>query len=111
MSPQAGNDDSTPTPEELREQVEGTREELGMTVEALAAKADVKAQAQAKAADLKALAQARAADALDRTPQPVREKAYQVTEAARGGKAGPLLGVGLAALALCVVVARSRRRR
>ncbi|MFB6596726.1 DUF3618 domain-containing protein [Streptomyces diastaticus] len=111
MTPQAGDDDSTPTLEELREQVEGAREELGMTVEALAAKADVKAQAQAKASDLKAQARSRAADALDRAPQPVREKTYQVTEAARGGKAGPLLGAGLAVLALYVVVARGRRRR
>ncbi|MFD4988531.1 DUF3618 domain-containing protein [Streptomyces sp. NPDC058374] len=111
MTRQPGSDDSTPTPEELRHQVEGTREELGMTVEALAAKADVKAQAQAKAADIKAQAQAKAAEALDRAPQPVREKAFQVTEAARGGKAGPLLGFGLAALAVYVVVARGRRRR
>ncbi|MFD6132042.1 hypothetical protein [Streptomyces diastaticus] len=41
----------------------------------------------------------------------MREKTYQVTEAARGGKAGPLLGAGLAVLALYVVVARGRRRR
>ncbi|MFD6132041.1 DUF3618 domain-containing protein, partial [Streptomyces diastaticus] len=80
MTPQAGDDDSTPTPEELREQVEGAREELGMTVEALAAKADVKAQAQAKASDLKAQARSKAGGDPERAPPPVREKTSPVHE-------------------------------
>lgn len=43
MIRQPGSDDSTPTPEELRARVEGTREELGMEVEEAVSKtADVK---------------------------------------------------------------------
>ncbi|MER7659953.1 DUF3618 domain-containing protein, partial [Streptomyces sp. NPDC096193] len=52
MSGKTGPKDS-PTPDELRRQVEGTREELGRTVEKLAGKADVKGQAQEKAAKAK----------------------------------------------------------
>ncbi|QNA77426.1 DUF3618 domain-containing protein [Streptomyces sp. So13.3] len=99
-------DDSTPTPEELRERVEDTREQLGQTVEALAAKANVKARAQGKAAEVQAEVRERAADAKDgmrekvthtvgrvqdatsravhaaqdRTPEPAREKAWQAGE-------------------------------
>ncbi|MBF4132971.1 MULTISPECIES: DUF3618 domain-containing protein [Streptomyces] len=99
MIRQPGSDDSTPTPEELRARVEGTREELGMEVEEAAGKtADVKEQAQAKAAEV-----------LERTPQPVREKAYQVGESARTN-VKPLVGFGLAVLAVCVVVSRAGRR-
>ncbi|EFE85103.1 predicted protein [Streptomyces albidoflavus] len=156
MIRQPGSDDSTPTPEELRARVEGTREELGMEVEEAAGKtADVKEQAQAKAAELKETAQAKgaelkaqaqaqvkgaelkgqaqvkgaelkgqaqtrasgakaqaqvkAAEVLERTPQPVREKAYQVGESARTN-VKPLIGFGLAVLAVCVVVSRAGRR-
>lgn len=52
-SPSGGE---TPSPDELRVQVEGTRERLGQTVEALAAKADAKAIAQEKAAQAKQMA-------------------------------------------------------
>lgn len=44
----SGASGSSPSPEELRKQVEGTREELGRTVQALASKADGKAIAQEK---------------------------------------------------------------
>jgi hypothetical protein len=47
-------------PEQLREEIQGTREELGATVEALADKADVKAHAREKVGEIKAEAQSRA---------------------------------------------------
>lgn len=52
---------STPTPAELREQIEHTRHELGDTVQALADKTDVKARARQKAGQLKDDAVAKAA--------------------------------------------------
>ncbi|MFF3689639.1 DUF3618 domain-containing protein [Streptomyces sp. NPDC002187] len=90
MTDQSQNNDSTPTPEELRDQVEETREELGETVAALTAKSDVKAQAHQKATMVKSQIQEKAAHALhvaqDKTPQQVREKAahakQQLTETA-----------------------------
>ncbi|PBO27237.1 hypothetical protein CLM84_26845 [Streptomyces albidoflavus] len=73
MIRQPGSDDSTPTPEELRARVEGTREELGMEVEeAAGTTADVKEQAQAKAAEVR-----------ERTPPPVRASASEVGCSAR----------------------------
>lgn len=89
MTDKSQNNDSVPTADELREQVEGTRLELGQTVEALTAKADIKAQAQ-HAAKVKTQVQDKAAHALhvahDRTPESVREKAahakQQLTEKA-----------------------------
>lgn len=48
------------SPDQIREEIEGTREELGDTVAAVAAKTDVKAQAQAKIDDAKAQALAKA---------------------------------------------------
>ncbi|MFF7202403.1 MULTISPECIES: DUF3618 domain-containing protein [unclassified Streptomyces] len=91
MSGKTGPKDS-PTPDELRRQVEGTREELGITVEKLAGKADVKGQAQEKAAKAKTQVQDAAAQgkaqvqetaarvahiAQEKTPEQVREKAAQ----------------------------------
>jgi ParB-like chromosome segregation protein Spo0J len=50
-------------PEEIREEIEGTREELGDTVAAVAEKTDVKKQAQAKVDDVKAQVSAKADEA------------------------------------------------
>lgn len=116
-----------PTPEDLRQRIEGTREELGHTVEALAAKADVKAQAQEKAADARekaAEAREKAADAAhraqdkaalllrsakDSTPEPVREAASHAATAA-GRNRGPVLaGAAVAALAAVLLLARRSR--
>ncbi|MGW1493231.1 DUF3618 domain-containing protein [Streptomyces sp. NPDC002402] len=91
MTDKSRNNDSVPTADELREQVEGTRLELGQTVDALSAKADIKAQAQQKATKVKTQVQDKAAHALhvahDKTPEPVREKAahakQQLTEKAQ----------------------------
>ncbi|WP_121842461.1 DUF3618 domain-containing protein, partial [Streptomyces sp. S5] len=71
--------------------------------------AELKGQAQTRAAGAKAQAQVKAAEVLERTPQPVREKAYQVGESARTN-VKPLIGFGLAVLAVCVVVSRAGRR-
>lgn len=92
MTDKAKHDGSSPTPDELRAQVEKTREELGRTVEALAAKADVKRKAQQKAAQVKGVVQDKAAHALhvahDKTPEPVRERfasaGEQLAETAHG---------------------------
>ncbi|MFD7235932.1 DUF3618 domain-containing protein [Streptomyces syringium] len=118
------DNEPTPTPEELRARVEGTREELGRTVEALAAEADVKSRrAQQKAAQAKGQVQDKAAHTMgqlsetahtlgeriqDGMPEPVREKAYLVAEASRG-KRGLLAVAGVGALALTYVAARRRR--
>ncbi|MEU9182073.1 DUF3618 domain-containing protein [Streptomyces sp. NPDC048550] len=114
----------TPTPDELREQVEHTRDELGQTVEALAAKADLKAQAKEKTAAVKEQAaektalvadqirvQTRHAAQLvqDTTPEPVLHKAGQVARVLRANRK-PLLVAG-AALVVFLLVRRSRGRR
>lgn len=108
-------DNETPGPDELREQVQGTREELGITLEALAAKADVRTQAQEKAdaagargRDLAHEAQDRAAGFLhrahDRTPDPVRRRARQAGAAARQHQG--LLIAGAAAVGLALLLGR-----
>ncbi|MFE9928486.1 DUF3618 domain-containing protein [Streptomyces sp. NPDC005533] len=114
----------TPTPEELREQVEHTRDELGQTIEALAAKADVKAQAKERTAAVKEQAAEKTALVADQiraqtqhaaqlvkdtTPDPVLHKAGQVAEAARAHRK-PLLAAGVALLVL-LLVRRGRRSR
>lgn len=65
MSDESRTQVGTPTPEELREQVERTREELGQTVEALAHKADIKAQAHEKTAAVRKRAAAETAVVAD----------------------------------------------
>ncbi|GAA2937008.1 DUF3618 domain-containing protein [Streptomyces enissocaesilis] len=125
MTDKARDNSSTPDPDELRTQVERTREELGRTVEALAAKADVKAQAQQKAAKVKGLVHDKAASAneqLTETAHTLGRKIHDKTPQAgsREGRtegAGAhttrnllvLAGVGVTALAMIVVVRRSRR--
>ncbi|MFE6834011.1 DUF3618 domain-containing protein [Streptomyces sp. NPDC057705] len=114
----------TPTPDELREQVEHTRDELGMTVEALAAKADIKAQAKEKTAAVKEQAAEKtalvadqirvqtqhAAQAVkDTTPEPVLHKAGQVAAVVRANRK-PLLVAG-SVLIVFLLVRRSRGRR
>ncbi|MFI5998098.1 DUF3618 domain-containing protein [Streptomyces sp. NPDC051362] len=89
---------TTPTPAELREQIEHTRHELGDTVQALADKTDVKARAQQKAGQLKDQAVIKAGElktqaakatsqAQDKLPDPVKEKAAQAAGQARAAAA------------------------
>ncbi|MFG2617309.1 DUF3618 domain-containing protein [Streptomyces sp. NPDC048507] len=118
----------TPTPEELREQVERTRDELGATVEALAGKADVKARAKEKTAAVKeqaaqksalvagqirTKAQQAARLVKDRTPDPVLDplldSAGRGATLARSNR-GPLLAFG-AALVVILLIRRGRGRR
>ncbi|MFD9371807.1 DUF3618 domain-containing protein [Streptomyces sp. NPDC060020] len=114
----------TPTPDELREQVERTRDELGQTIEALAGKADVKAQAKGKAAAVKRQAAEKTAvvagqiraQALhaaqlvnDTAPERVLDKAGRAASVARANRT-PLLVAG-AALVVLLMVRRSRRSR
>ncbi|KOU23344.1 hypothetical protein ADK52_17795 [Streptomyces sp. WM6372] len=114
----------TPTPDELREQVERTRDELGQTVEVLAGKADTKAQAMEKMAAVKEQAAEKTAAVADRirgktqhaaqmvkdtTPDPVLDKAGQVAGVARVNRK-PLLVAGTA-LIVFLLVRRSRARR
>lgn len=113
----------TPTPEELREQIQHTRDDLGQTVEALAAKADVKAQAKEKAAAMKEQAAEKAALvseqirakaeqaarlAKDKAPEPLLDKGRQAARVARANRT-PILAAG-AALVVLLLLRRSRRR-
>ncbi|GAP45442.1 DUF3618 domain-containing protein [Streptomyces azureus] len=93
------------SPEELREQIEGTRQGLGKTIESLAARtdakttkaqekaADVKQQAAVKAGELKAKAAEAAHQVQDKLPDPVKDKAAHAAEQARfqAARAGHLL--------------------
>ncbi|GGS35446.1 hypothetical protein Snoj_17450 [Streptomyces nojiriensis] len=115
----------TPTPDELREQVERTRDGLGQTIEALADKADITAQAREKAAAVKEQAAATAGVVADRirtktlhvaqlvkdtTPEPVLDKAGRAASVARANRK-PLLVAGGAALIVLLLVRRGRRSR
>jgi ElaB/YqjD/DUF883 family membrane-anchored ribosome-binding protein len=71
------------SPEELREEIAGTREELGDTVEALAGKADVKGQAKAKVASAKEKAQDKLSSAHDAAPESVSAGAQRIADRAR----------------------------
>ncbi|MFE2146103.1 DUF3618 domain-containing protein [Streptomyces sp. NPDC059456] len=111
----------SPTPEELREQVERSRDELGQTVDALAGKAGITAQATEKTAVAKERAAEKTAAVVDQisvtahraaqlvkdtTPDPVLHKAGQVASVARANRK-PLLVAG-AALVAFQLVRRSR---
>ncbi|WKD36678.1 DUF3618 domain-containing protein [Streptomyces xanthophaeus] len=114
----------TPTPDELREQVERTRDELGQTIEALAYKADIKAQAKEKTAAVKEQAAEKTAVVADRirvrtrhtaqlvrdtTPDPVLDKAARAARTARAHRK-PLLVAGASLVVLLLLVRRSRGR-
>ncbi|MFI1441692.1 DUF3618 domain-containing protein [Streptomyces fructofermentans] len=86
MTQQPADQQSAPSPDQLREQVEQTRRDLGQTVEALAAKTDVKARAQhragelkeqvaVKAGELKAQAAKTTSQVQDKLPDPVKDAA------------------------------------
>ncbi|MFG2489223.1 MULTISPECIES: DUF3618 domain-containing protein [Streptomyces] len=124
MTNEPRTDIGTPTPDELREQVERTRDELGRTIEAPADKADVKAQVRDKTAVLKEQAAETAGAVADRilsktwhaaqlvkdtTPEPVLNKAGRAANVARANRT-PLLVAG-AALVVLLLVRRSRRSR
>jgi ElaB/YqjD/DUF883 family membrane-anchored ribosome-binding protein len=91
----------------LRAEIQRTREELGETVQALAAKADVKARVRESA---------------DRTRQRVRNQASHTRDVVRdtvpeaGNKARrnavpwAAVAVGIAAVAVVLMVVRGRRR-
>jgi hypothetical protein len=68
------------SPEEIREEIEGTRKELGDTVEALAGKADVKGQAKAKVDSAKQRADQLAARAKNAAPDSFGAGVQQVAE-------------------------------
>ncbi|MGW3820199.1 DUF3618 domain-containing protein [Streptomyces sp. NPDC005046] len=98
MTHTPADQESTPTPAELREQLEHTRHELGETVQALADKTDVKARAQHKAGELKEQAFVKAGELKvqaakatsqiqDKLPDPVKEKAAQAAGQARAAAA------------------------
>ncbi|MDX3539622.1 DUF3618 domain-containing protein [Streptomyces sp. MB09-01] len=124
MTNEPRTDIGTPTPDELREQVERTRDELGQTIEALAGKADIKAQAKEKTAAVKEQAAEKAAVVAgqirakahhaaqlvnDTTPEQVRDRAGRAASVARANRT-PLLVAGVA-LVVLLMVRRSRRSR
>ncbi|MFG2452872.1 DUF3618 domain-containing protein [Streptomyces sp. NPDC048512] len=98
MTHTPADQNTAPTPAELREQIEHTRHELGDTVQALADKTDVKARAQQKAGQLKDQAVTKAGElktqaakatvqAQNKLPDPVKEKAAQAAGQARAAAA------------------------
>ncbi|MFC9585610.1 DUF3618 domain-containing protein [Streptomyces yangpuensis] len=107
-TPRTGN--GTPTPDELREQVERSRDELGRTIEALAGKADLKAQAGRKTAQVADRIHETAVHTAElvkhATPEPVLDGADRVVSVARAHHK-PLLAVGCAALVVFLLVRRS----
>ncbi|WP_327130415.1 DUF3618 domain-containing protein [Streptomyces sp. NBC_01343] len=113
MTNEPRTDIGTPTPDELREQLEGTHDELGQTLESLAGKADVKTQTAEKTAAVADRMRGKALHAaqlvMDTTPDPVLDKAGQVAGAARANRE-PLLVAG-AALIVFLLVRRGRGRR
>ncbi|WP_404953494.1 DUF3618 domain-containing protein [Streptomyces sp. 147326] len=124
MTHEPRTDIGTPTPDELREQVERTRDELGQTIEALAGKADIKAQAKGKAAAVRQQAAEKTAEVSDQirakaqhaaqlvndtTPEQVLDKAGRAASVARANRK-PLLVAGVA-LVILLMVRRSRRSR
>ncbi|MGW7101727.1 DUF3618 domain-containing protein [Streptomyces sp. NPDC054838] len=124
MTDESRTDIGTPTPEELREQIEHTRDELGQTVEALAAKADVPARAKEKTAAAKEQAAEKAALVsgqirskaehaaqlvAHKTPQPILDRGRQAAALVRANRT-PVLAAG-AALALFLLLRHGRRSR
>ncbi|MDF9810851.1 DUF3618 domain-containing protein [Streptomyces sp. SPB162] len=107
--------ESEPTPQELREQMEHTRDELGLTVEALAAKADVRTRVLERAAQ--AAAQVRDAAsragrfAANRTPDAVSEKADQAALSVRANRTPLIAAAAVLGVYLLVRCGRSNRRR
>ncbi|MET9319443.1 DUF3618 domain-containing protein [Streptomyces sp. NPDC003038] len=104
MTKHSDGNESSPTPEQLREQIEHTRAELTQAVEALAAKVDVTARAQEKTAAVKEQAGEKAVQV---TAQ-VREMAAKAATTARANRT-PLLAAGIALVAF-LLIRRSRRR-
>lgn len=125
MTKQSPDKGSTPSVDDLRRQVEGTREELGQTVAALAAKADIKSRATQKKAQVTSNMQARAAQARrqltgsahavgdrlhDEAPQAVWQRVYRTGGHSRLDR-DALLAVGAAAFVAVLLIRRSRRYR
>jgi hypothetical protein len=69
---------TTPEPEQVEAEIEGTREDMGETVAALADKADLKKQAKLKADEAKDRAQERIPDPILDNPVPVAAAAIGV---------------------------------
>ena len=63
---------STPSPEELRDEIEQTRSEMAQTVDALTTKLDVKAQARQRIDGVRSTLSDRAATAKQSVPVPVQ---------------------------------------
>ncbi|MFF3614784.1 DUF3618 domain-containing protein [Streptomyces sp. NPDC002580] len=91
-------DRRTPSPDELREQIEQTRHDLGETVQALADKTDVKARARQRAGELKRQATVKAGElrvhgakavsqVQDKVPGPVKVKASRTAGQVRAAAA------------------------
>ena len=95
MSTDAENENSTPTPQELRARVEGTREELAQTVQALAAKADVKARTKNRTAQVKA----DVVDSVAAAGAQAKEGIAQAAHLAQESVLGPLREGGAAVVA------------
>jgi ElaB/YqjD/DUF883 family membrane-anchored ribosome-binding protein len=118
-SAQLTGQQSSPEPEEIRQEIADTREELGETVEALAQKTDVKGHAKAKVAERKeALAQkqdeakAKVSDVRDKvtavTPEQAKQSAAHVAERARE-RPVPTAAAGALVLGIAIGFVLGRR--
>ncbi|WP_423247579.1 DUF3618 domain-containing protein [Streptomyces achmelvichensis] len=119
MTKQPREKGSSPSVDDLRRKVEGTREELGQTVAALAAKADIQSRATQKMAQVTSSMQDRAAQtrrqltgsvhALE-APQAAWHRVYRTGGHTRLDR-DALLAVCATAFVAVLLIRRSRRYR
>jgi Protein of unknown function (DUF3618) len=109
-----GSASSSPTPDQLRAEIDKTRHDLGQTVDQLTTKLDVKAQAKQRIGSVKSTLTDKANQARHAAPAPVQKALDQAGTAAAPAvnkaaeyKKQIMLGAGAALLLLLLV----RRRR
>ena len=104
----------SPSPEEIRAEIEQTRSEMGDTVDALTNKLDVKAQAKEKVESVKSTVSDKAAQAKAAAPAPVQKALDKTGDVAAPAlhKAAPYTKqIALAVLAAVAVLIFWRSRR
>jgi hypothetical protein len=104
----------SPSPDEIRAEIEQTRSDLGDTVDALTTKLDVKAQAKQKVDSVRSTISGKAAQAKGAAPTPVQKALDRTGEAATPAlqKAAPYKKqIALGAAGLLGVLLFWRRRR
>jgi ElaB/YqjD/DUF883 family membrane-anchored ribosome-binding protein len=106
-SPTPEGAQESPSPDEIRAEIQETREELGDTVEALAAKTDVKAQARQRVEEVKENVQAKRDEfthkAKASTPDSAQQGAQRIVTRVREN---PAPAVVAAAVLLGIAIGR-----